>query len=227
MTMTTRRTLLGAGLAASAVLCAPALLRAAPLASRRYRIFRGNDEIGLQTVQLLRSGDRLRVEIGIDIRVRIFGITAYRYEMLNVEHWAGGRLVDMDARTNDDGTRHQVAVTRRDGALRVAGTGFEGEVTADAATTTYWSPDFLSRPVWISTHDGTPLNVATARRGVKAVDMAAGSVQADRWAVTGDLDLELFYAGREWVANHFAARGETARIVAEDTATPLAPLFTA
>lgn len=224
--MMDRRTLLCGGLAASAMLCAPGL-RAATLAARRYRIWRGGDEIGVQTVQLFRAGERLRVEIGIDIRVKLLGITVYRYGMRNVEHWAGGRLMDLSARTDDDGTAHSVTVVRRDAVLDVAGSGFQGEVAGDAATTTYWSPDFLRRGVWISTHDGTPLKVSAARRGIRPVALAAGTVEAEGWSVAGDLTLDLFYAGGEWVANHFAARGQQARIVAEDLRAPLSPFFAA
>lgn len=221
-----RSFLLGCGCGAAA-LAMPGVAQAARLASRRFRIWRGGDEIGLQTVELLRSSDALRVEIEIDIAVKLLGITVYGYRMRNVETWSGGMLRELSAETDDDGTTASVTVRRRDDMLEVAGSGYQGIIPGDAATTSYWSPDFLRRGTWISTYDGTPMSVRTAQGGSAPVRLATGEVTAAVWNVSGDLDLALLYAGQEWVANHFTARGEQARIVAEDTRTPFAPHFTA
>ncbi|MEM9198117.1 MAG: DUF6134 family protein [Pseudomonadota bacterium] len=227
MTDVTRRSTMFGALAAASCLCAPSLARAATLASRRFGIERAGDTVGFQTVELRQAGDTLRVTIEIEIVVRVLGIAAYRYEMQNVEHWDGGRLKDLKSTTNDDGTAQAVSIRRAGDQLEIEGSGYSGRVAGDAATTTYWSYDFLRRPLWISTHDGQPLKVAARRAGTRSVDLAGRVVSAESWTVSGGLDLQLLYAQQEWVANYFIARGEEVRIVAEDTRTPLAPHFIA
>ncbi|MEL6235371.1 MAG: DUF6134 family protein [Pseudomonadota bacterium] len=224
--LTRRSTMLGA-LAAGACLSAPGLANAATLASRRFGIERAGDKVGFQTVELRQAGSSLRVSIQIEIVVRVLGIAAYRYEMENVEHWEGGRLKDLRSTTNDDGTAHAVTVRRAGDLLEIEGSAYAGRVAGDAATTTYWSYDFLRRPLWISTHDGQPLTIAARRAGSRNLDLAGRVVSAESWTVSGGLDLQLLYAQQEWVANYFIARGEEVRIVAEDTSTPLAPHFIA
>ncbi|MEM9048893.1 MAG: DUF6134 family protein [Pseudomonadota bacterium] len=211
----------------TANLFAPQIARSAALASRRFSIWRGGDALGFQSVDLRQDGDRLRVEIGIEIVVRVLGIAAYRYEMRNVELWRDARLQALQSQTNDDGTAHRLSVTRKGDQLSVEGTGFSGLVAGDAATTTYWSPAFLNRATWINTQDGAPLSVKAQLSGSQTLRLAGGTIEAERWSISGGLELALYYAGQEWVANRFSARGEEVLILAEDTRTPLAPYFSA
>lgn len=221
-----RRSVLFGAMAATMVPGVP--FAAANGLSRRYRVLRGGDDIGSQSVTVRRDGGHIEVDVTVEIRVRILGITAYRYEMANTEVWDDGRLMRMDARTDDDGTRDFARARREGGRLLVEGSGFSGEAPEDAATTTYWTPDFLGRRTWISTQTGRLLSVSATRRGTVDLALPSGKVAAEKWQVTGDLDLELFYAGGEWVGNRFAAKGETAEILAETASGPrLTPLFAA
>jgi hypothetical protein len=220
--MLTRRTLL-AGCAGSAALWA--LPAAAAGGSRSFRILRGGDVIGTQSVTVTPQGDQVRVAIQVDIRVRLLGITAYRYAMTNRELWRGGRLMSLNAETDDDGTRDFVKAIASGDRIVVHGSRYRGDAPADAGTTTYWTPAFLSRPVWISTQGGAPLSVRAAPAGPRRIELASGIVEAEGWRISGDLDLALYYSGGEWVANRFEARGEQAEIVAEALGPALSPLF--
>lgn len=225
MSILRRNVLLGA---AAAALMPVGLVAAVNGVSRRYQVLRGGDRIGSQSVTVRRDGGHIEVEVAVEIRVRVLGITAYRYEMTNTEIWDDGRLMRMDARTDDDGTRDFARARRDGGRLMVEGSGFSGEAPEDCATTTYWTPDFLGRRTWISTQTGRLLSVRAARRGTVDLALPSGKVSAEKWQVTGDLDLELFYADGEWVGNRFAAKGETAEILAETASGPrLTPLFAA
>ncbi|GMG83763.1 hypothetical protein LNKW23_29770 [Paralimibaculum aggregatum] len=189
-----------AGLAACALPLypsGPAL--AAGSASRSFRILRDGSEIGSHSLAARAGPDGFEIEIEIDIVVRVLGIAAYRYRLRNRERWAGGRLVELDAATNDDGTENFARIRREADALAVEGSGHTGRVPLDAATTSYFVPEFLDRRIWISTQSGTPLAVKVAPAG------------PGRWAVSGELDTTLFYDGRgEWMGSEFDAGGETA-----------------
>ena len=211
MEMTRRRALV-AGAAAGLYASVPAAVRA-QTAERRFTIWRGGDEIGFHTVRLIRDGEALRAEIDIEIVVRVLGIAAYRYEMRNREMWRAGRLVSGESVVNDDGERKRV-VTRREGeALIVDGPNYGGPAPADAATTTYFARDFLTRPTWVSTDGGELLTVSKTELGAATVETAHGPLQATRWRVTDGADyaVELAYddAG-DWVGLSFDAGGERA-----------------
>jgi hypothetical protein len=209
----TRRRALVAGASAGLCLAAPAVARAAT-AERRFAILRGGDEVGFHTVRLTREGDALRAEIDIEIVVRFLGIAAYRYEMQNRELWRGGLLVSGDSAVNDDGERKRVLTRREDGRLIVDGANYAGPAPDDAATTTYFTRDFLTRPTWISTDAGDLLSVTRREIGPTTVETPAGPVEATRWRVTdgGAYDVNVAYdAAGEWLGLEFDAGGEPAR----------------
>ena len=86
----------------------------------------------------------------------------------------------LDAVTNDNGSRQVAAARRESGRLAIEGSGYSGALGGNPGTTTYWSPAFLKRPVWISTQDGQPLSV-TARSGrIERFPTPSGAVDTTR-----------------------------------------------
>ena len=184
-----------AGCAATG-LYTPAL--AAGSASRTFTVLRAGDAIGEHSLEAVQSGDGFEIAIDINLKVKVLGITAYRYEMTNREVWKGGRLVSLNSKVNDDGTKDFATATQAGGKLDVKGSRFTGMVAGDAVTTTYYTTKFIQRQPWISTQSGAPLDIAIKAEG-----------RANWWQVTGELETRLGYDDRgEWVNCEFDAGGE-------------------
>ncbi len=224
MVLSRRQTLFG-GAALGLVRPGPATAAAGV---RELRLFRDGREIGAKTITVSRSGDRLTVATRISIAVTLLGLTLYRYTLAADETWTGGALQSLRSETDDNGTAHFARADRTGAALSVTGSRYEGPAPSDAATTSYWTPAFLSRPVWISSQDGRPLAVAPTDAGPAAFPTVGGTVEATRWSIGGELDgLFVFYdAAGEWVGTEFPASGETAQFRLSRRGPPLAPLWT-
>lgn len=208
----TRRTALGLG-AAAALAAGSGAAIAATSARRSFRILRSGKDIGRHTISLEREGDTVRAAVDVEIAVRVLGITAYRYTMKNRETWRGGRLVSIASDVNDDGRRKRVRAETVDGTLRVKSDFFDGPAPADAATTTYFTPDFLKRPTWISTDSGELYAMQVRELGAGKVRTARGEAAVTRWRARNgvDFDVELAYDARgEWASVAFDAGGERA-----------------
>jgi hypothetical protein len=221
-----RRALLLAAGAAGLVQALPA---AASVGQRRFALYRGDSRIGTQTIAVRRAGEAVEVAVDVDIEVRVLGISAYRYTLQSDEIWQDGALLRLVAQCNDNGEANFVRAERNGAELVVEGSKYSGRVGGTPATTTYWSPAFLERQVWISTQDGRPWRVSASRSDTVSYPTAAGDVTATRWRIGGELaGLDLFYdAAGEWVGSEFEARGETARFVVETRGAALSPLWTA
>lgn len=217
MTLNRRALVAGAAFAAAA----PSILRAETSAARRFRVVRDGDDIGGHLLVVTRSGSDLQVAVDIELKVKILGITAYRYEMENREVWRDGRLISMDSKSNDDGDPAFSRCRAAGGEIEVEGSYWSGTVPGDSATTTYWNKAFLSRRHWISTADGDHLKVQVSEAGAGEI----GGLATRMWKVGGDLDIDLHYQGEEWVSVRFDAGGEDAFYVPEAMAPPLAPLW--
>ncbi len=220
--MTISRRAVVAGLGASLILPAPAF---AAGGRRVFDVLRGGDPIGTQLVDV-RPGPEgsAEVVIEVELKVKILGITAYRYEMENREVWKGGRLISMNSRVNDDGDADHARAEAAGEVIEIDGSLFRGAVPADAVSTTYWSRAFLNRKVWINTQTGVPIEVA-------ATPLGAGEVQGratERFNVKGgNLDVVLHYAGEEWISIEFDAGGEPAIYLPQDLSAAFAPVWTA
>lgn len=187
---------------------APLQAPAAPAQPIRFDVRRGSASIGTHTVRFRREGADLIVDIDIELEVKLAFVTVYRYRHTNREIWRGGRLVGIDARTNDDGEELIVRATPFDDALRVEGKKGTFMVPADTLSTSYWNAETVRRSQLIDTQHGSLAAVTSTPVGTRIVQTAGGPVEAACWRVGGDLDLEICYAADgAWVGLDFEARG--------------------
>ncbi|MEX2519031.1 MAG: DUF6134 family protein [Paracoccaceae bacterium] len=214
-----RRALIGG---ISAGLLAPAgRLMASDGGQRRFTVYRDGAKIGSQVIDVRPgAGGGVQVAIDIELKIKVLGITAYVYTMNNRETWQGGRLTTMDSVTDDDGDRDYAKARAAGDMLEIDGSDFQGVVSGEAVSTTYWSMAFLDRRIWINTQTGVPIEVATARLGAGEVAGDEGPIATERWSAKGEnLDIVLHYAAGEWVSVEFDAGGELA-LFRPQTPTP-------
>lgn len=209
-----RRDLLGGALALGTVGALALPAAAEDRAVRLFRIRRDGRDIGRHRLTARTTDKGFEIAIDIDIAVKVLGITGYRYELENREVWSNRQLVSLSSRTNDDGTRERAKVVRAGDMLEIDGSGYDGTVTADAVTTSYYVTQFMERRPWISTQDGAPLSIDVER------------ASANRWSVTGELETLLIYDERgEWMGSEFDAGGEPGTYELIDETGPIAPLW--
>lgn len=173
--------------------------RADGTARRVFRILRNGDDIGTHTLDARLIDGAFEIDILIDIKVRVLGFTAYRYELQNREVWRGGELQSLDSTTNDDGSEDRARIRREDGGLVISGSGFDGRLDGSVATTSYYTTAFHDRRPWVSSQSGKPLDVTVSR-------VAQSPLKVD---VSGELETHLIYDERgEWIGCEFDAGGE-------------------
>jgi len=187
-----RRTLLAGG---AALIASPGFA-ASGSASRVFSVWRDGSDIGRHRLEARLTPDGFQIDIDVDIAVKLFGFTAYRYTLTNREVWRGQRIVSVSSRANDDGDKGSVEIRRTDSALEIDASGYSGSEPLEAVTTSYYAPAFLERRPWISTQSGKPLEIEARRKS------------AGRWSVTGDVNVRLSYEDGEWVGSEFTTEGE-------------------
>lgn len=196
--MLARRALL---LAAAA---APLSARAAPDGGWRFGVQRNGDRIGHHTVRVIPDDGRTLVETHIELEVRLAFVTLYRYRHRNREAWDGDRLVSLSSRTDDNGTLHQVEVQRRGERLLVETGSDLVERPGNMVPTSYWRRANLGRTAWLDTQTGKQLALSVETRGRETILAAGRQIQAERFALYGDAELDLWYQGERWVKLAFA-----------------------
>ncbi|MCG8443908.1 MAG: DUF6134 family protein [Caulobacterales bacterium] len=175
-----------------------------------FDVRRGRSSIGSHVLQFAREGDLLRVAIAIELRVRLGFVTLFRYSHRNDETWRGDRLVAMDTRTDDNGDLFEVTA-RAEGDQLIAD-GVDGRIAlpGDVLPTSYWRAETPERAILLDTQRGRVREVSSALVGSDRVAWRGGEVGARRYAMRGDLNLDLWYTDEnEWARIAFEARGAT------------------
>lgn len=209
---------LAAALVLSLLALAPAGVRAAapadfdPLKAYGNRIvfdvYRGDERIGQHVVSFTRQGGSLDVEARFNAEVEMLGMTVFRFDYHSSADWRDGRLLDLTANTNEDGDRRRVRVFRNDGDLVVRGP--DGvKVAKDALPSNHWNPAAIHASQLINTLTGHIAQVRISPVGTERVDTNAGTVDAKRYRIDGDLrDVEVWYDGDgRWVKLRFREQG--------------------
>ena len=183
-----------AGAAAASVVSARPALAGIPAARRlAFDVYRNNKPIGTHLVTFEQVGANMEVRVQLDLVVRWAGIVIYRYAVRVHETWRGGTMAGAHGETNDDGTRHAMRASRRDGQLVVEGThGPTYVAPAKSIVSTHWNPSQLDAPM-ISAQDGQLLDFKIDALGRGTIARHGGAIEADRFALTGPATLDLWY----------------------------------
>jgi hypothetical protein len=119
-----------------------------PALTVRYLVYdatRKGDRIGSCTVRITQEPETVRVEIDVDLTVRVLSIPVYRWSHRATETWVSSRLTTMVADTDDDGARRHVeAATDPLGVVALTVDGQKRPGEADAVPASFWNPAVLS-----------------------------------------------------------------------------------
>lgn len=182
---------------------------AAPLPPNlSFEVLRSGESIGTHKVEFRREGDRLIVEIAIDLTVRLAFIPVFRYSHRNTEIWRDGKLVSLDTSTDDDGSKYRVTARATSQGLEV--TDAEGHsyiAAADTIPTSYWNMALLERRELLNTQDGTMMPIRIDSR----TTTAEGASHYRLIKSDDATPIDVWYDRRQkiWTKLRFTARGST------------------
>jgi hypothetical protein len=175
--MSNARLLAGTLIALGAILGQPAAAQQVPPEGTvEFAIMRNGDQIGTHRLTFRREGDRLLVDLAVNVQVRVLGITAYRFTQTGNEVWRNGRLVALESNGNNDGTAFAVRVREADGGLVAESGGRNVRFPADAIPTDVWNPLQLQRSVLLHSLEGTALRATTRDLGERTFTIGGRAV---------------------------------------------------
>jgi hypothetical protein len=192
-------------MAGAALALAEPALAEVPGGEQLFLVRRGDDAIGWHRVRLLPDGSATRVEIDIELVVRLAFIPVYRYVHANRERWDERGLLEIAARTDDNGSKLAVDGRRQGERLVIDGPSGRLELPVGTLTTTYWRRDFIYPSEWLDTQNGKLVRSTVRPAGQESLRAAGTMVSADRYRLEGDLDMDIWYRGTQWVALRFTA----------------------
>lgn len=157
-----------------------------------YQIRKEAEPIGTEVVRIDRQGELTRVEVETHTKTRVLFMD-FRYDHRRREEWRDGRLVDMIADTDDDGSRTHAEARWADSGWNVTINGQPGRRPADALPLTLWGAAVLGRDTLFSIIDAKPYAVKSADLGPETLNIGPTRVETRHWRITGEVERDLWY----------------------------------
>lgn len=180
-----------------------------------FKVLRKGNDFGTHKISF--SGDpdgKLVVTSDVSLRAGLGPITVFRYTLEAQETWQDGVLVGLSGTTNDNGDRLQVEAQKQGDGLSVAGSEYAGDVDLGILPSSHWHKGQVAASQILSTEDGEVLDVTTQQVGREIISVAGRQVEADRYLLKSDIDLDLWYdTQNRLVKLAFEARGQNIEYV--------------
>lgn len=183
------RILLGIA-ALSAIAAAPA---APAVTNLHFAVLRDGDPIGTMTAIVRRDGKGMVAETATHIRVRIAYVPVYRFDQTETEHWADGRFVDMSAKTNDNGTVHEVTATAGRDAIKVVADGNVTQADRAAIPASLWNPALIKKATALNANDGSIMKLRVVDRGEEQLNLDGRTVRAHHYLIESNFAQDVWY----------------------------------
>lgn len=181
-----------------------------------FNVERDGRPFGTHRIGFSSTPAGLTVAVAIELKVDFGPITVFRYRHQNQELWEAGpkglRLARIDTKTDDDGTGFQIAGQAEGRDFRLKTGAAAGLLPGDIIPTSYWHRASLDRQEWLDTQSGQRRRVSVQPLGTETIEVAGAAVDAHRYRVRGDLEMDLWYLPNgEWAGLTFSARGSEIR----------------
>lgn len=183
-------------------------LAQAPPGTYRYKIERSGSEIGRQALVVGKDGDKVTVSDETSVKVKIAFITAYTFDHSRRETWQDGKLTALETRIDDNGTKSTLTAKADGDKLVIKGPAVESIQALGIMPTGYWNVETVKQTKLFHDETGKILTISVTGGEPQALDLGGGrKIEAKRWKMTGDDDIELWYDSRDvLVKQRFDAR---------------------
>ncbi len=167
----------------------------------RFRVLVDDAEVGAHTFRVALQDEERRVEIDARFKVKIWCIDAYNYAHEARERWRDDCLQEIEARTDDNGTKKSVRGARNGTHFDVDGPNAKEKMPACVMSFAYWNPSLLKQTRLLNAQTGELTNVLIETLGEEMLQVRGAPLSTHRYAIHGpEYRIDLWYAaGTEWV----------------------------
>lgn len=168
----------------------------------RFTVLLDGKPIGTHDFTVAGTADDGRVRSHASFKVTALRVPIYRYEHEDEESWHGGCLVQLDARTRENGNESTVHGRSYDEAFHVLGPNGATILPGCVKSFAYWDKRALTASHMLNAQTGEYEPVEVTNLGTERVDVAHHALHAEHYALAAHrFRLELWYSSAdEWLA---------------------------
>jgi len=186
---------------------AAALLFGAPAASMNFTpaakqslnftVYRDEAPIGYHKFDFRPRGDKLEVEIDVDLEIKLLFVTAFKFTHVASEVWENGRLLQMESETDDDGDSYKLKLRRLGDRMLVEVNGERKLAPGDILPSNLWNRAILTEDKILHPIVGRVLPLKVMPLGMRDIEIGIRkSILAEGFRIDGggEFQRELWYS---------------------------------
>ena len=159
----------------------------------KFAVTRDDAPIGTNTIDVIRKGAETSVQIVTHVAVGVAFFTLYKFDQTETELWTNGRLLAMNAITDDNGTLHHTNANCQGGKLVVEGDGQVRNLATTILPASLWNPAMLSQNVALNPEDGKLVPVSVVDRGEDNLTVAGRLEHAHHYILKTLFSQDVWY----------------------------------
>ena len=174
-----------------------------------FFVSRNGKEFGFHKIVFNKKNNNdLIVKIKIELEVKLGFVKLFSYKHSNTETWRNGKLFKINTVTNDNGknffingksTKESFIINTQDGTK---------VLPLDVIPTSYWNFSNIKNKNWLDTQRGILVDLKIDYYGSESIeDFYGKKILAERYDISNDLNLSLWYHDNSLVKIAFVARG--------------------
>ncbi len=180
-------------LAAALFALAPALARADDAGAYTFTVLKDGNPVGHHRFVFDREGDRLDIKVATEIEIKLAMIPIYTFEYQAHEQWQDGRVVQVDATTNDNGEKLAITV-RPDGPGYVRTVnGRVDRFDESKRMLAVWNKETLKHHDFFSVVEDETLKLSFHLVGPEKLTLDGKEIDVDHYSMIGDEERELWF----------------------------------
>jgi hypothetical protein len=156
-----------------------------------FTVLKDGEPVGRHRFAFECQGDRIEIEEATTIEVRLALIPIYAFEHQGRQVWEDGRAILIDATTNDNGEKLDIAIRPNgEGYVRTVN-GRVDTFDQSTAVLAYWNKDTLRHHAFFSVVEDKVLDVSFQFLGPEEITLAGQGLEADHYRMVGDEERDL------------------------------------
>ncbi|MBD2859462.1 hypothetical protein IB286_10645 [Spongiibacter sp. KMU-158] len=164
-----------------------------------FRAFLNDKAIGWHHYEFTPIEDGYLLESSANYRVKILGLTVYRYQHYSKERWVNGCLQAISSDTDDNGEAFMVRSGQTDNGLEIVTEKDRVQAPDCLKSFAYWSPDLLQ--------DGVLMNSQNGELETVAISKSKQGTSENLLIEGDDISVSLQFEQGRWVSLSAAAPG--------------------
>jgi Domain of unknown function (DUF6134) len=155
-------------------------------------VFLKDDKIGTIHLTTVADENGELEELRANASVTFLGAEVYGFTQNLTEKWSEGDLVDMEGKTDDDGTAHEISLKREADGYRAIYNKKDIDLPLTAFPTSSWHYEITQNKLLFSTVDFDLLKVEITSEQ-DTIDVDGKQIATEKFTFTGDWKAILWY----------------------------------